>query len=176
MEETRSLFRDAMAQLVDFFKENSKNPFLVRFLLEHQTLLQKVYGSKRMREIFDLIFDKGLLDAYNLAGRSYLQGGHYDLSSLYFSKALKMDTHHRDLQFLLNFSLGMNAYYNNLYSKALSYFAKMIHPKSNVKGKKEYLRKVEEICQKVSSELKEGKGLRGARKASSLADQIRKML
>lgn len=176
MEETRSLFRDAMAQLVDFFKENSKNPFLVRFLLEHQTLLQRVYGSKRMREIFDLIFDKGLLDAYNLAGRSYLQSGHYDLSSLYFSKALKMDTHHRDLQFLLNFSLGMNAYYNNLYSKALSYFAKMIHPKSNVKGKKEYLRKVEEICQKVSSELKEGKGLRGARKASSLADQIKKML
>ena len=176
MEETRSLFRDAMAQLVDFFKENSKNPFLVRFLLEHQTLLQRVYGSKRIKEIFNLMFEKGFLDAYDFAGRSYLQGGHYDLSSLYFSKALKMDSHHRDLQFLLNFSLGMNAYYNNLYSKALSHFAKLIHLKSNVKGEKEYLSKVEEVCRKVSSELKEGKGLKGARKASSLADQIKKML
>jgi tetratricopeptide (TPR) repeat protein len=176
MEETRSLFRDAMAQLVDFFKENAKDPFLVRFLLEHQTVLRKVYGSKKAKEIFDQMFEKGLLDAYDLAGRSYLQSGHYDLSALYFSKARKMDTHHRDLQFLQNFSLGMKAYYNNLYSKALACFTKLIHLKSNVRGKKEYLRRVEEVCCKVSSELKEGKSLRGARKASSLADQIRKML
>ena len=176
MEETRSLFRDATVQLVDFVKENSKNPFLVRFLLEHQTLLQRVYGSKRMREIFDLTFERGLLDAYDLAGRSYLQGGHYDLSSLYLSKAVKMDLHSRDLQFLLNFSLGMNAYYNNRYSKALSHFEKLIHLKSNLKRKKDHLRKVEEVCQKVSSELKEGKGMKGARRANSLADRIKKML
>lgn len=58
MEETRTLFREAMSQLVVFFKENSKNPFLVRFILEHQTLHQKVYGPKRMAEIFDLMFEK----------------------------------------------------------------------------------------------------------------------
>jgi tetratricopeptide (TPR) repeat protein len=176
MEETQSLFRDAMAQLVDFIKENSENPFLVRFILEHQTLFQKVYGSKRLKEIFNHMFGKGLLEAYDLAGRSYLQSGHYDLASLYFLKAFKMDVHHHELQFFLNFSLGMNAYYNNLYSKALSHFAKLIHLKSNLKRKKEYLRRVEEICRKVSYELKEGKGLKGSRKASSLADQIKKML
>jgi tetratricopeptide (TPR) repeat protein len=176
IEETQSLFQDAMAQLIDFFKMNSKNPFLVRFILEHQTLYQKVYGPKRLQEIFDLMFKKGLLEAYDLAGRSYCQSGHYDLASHYFSKALKMNTHHQELQFLLNYSLGMNAYYNNLYSKSLSYFEKLIHLKSNEKRKKEYLRKVEETCRKVSYELKEGKGLKGSRKASFLADQIRKML
>ena len=41
MEETRSLFQDAMAQLIDLFKESTKNTFLVRFLLENLTLLQK---------------------------------------------------------------------------------------------------------------------------------------
>jgi hypothetical protein len=46
----------------------------------------------------------------------------------------------------------------------------------NVKGKKEYLSKVEEVCRKVSSELKEGTDLKGARKANFLADQIKKML
>jgi tetratricopeptide (TPR) repeat protein len=176
VEETRTLFREAMSQLVVFFKENSKNPFLVRFILEHQPLHQKVYGPKRMIEIFDLMFEKGLLEAYDLAGRSYFQSGHYDLASHYFSKALKMNAHHQEFQFLINFSLGMNAYYNNLYSKTLSHFRKLVSLQSNVKGKKEYLRRVEEICRKVSYELKEGRGLKDSRKASFLADQIKKML
>ena len=176
MEETRSLFRDTMAQLADFLKETSRNPLIVRFLLEHRPLLQRVYGAKRSREIFNLMFEKGLLDAYDLAGRSYLQGGHYDLSSLYFSKALKLDLHHPDLRFLLNFSLGMKAYYSNLYSKTLSHFTELIRHKSTLKGKKEYLRKVEEVCRKVASELEEGKKLKRAGEANRLADRIKKML
>ena len=174
MEETRSLFHDAMAQLIDLFKKDAKNTFLVRFLLENLTLLQKVYGSKKAKEIFDLMFKKGFLDAYQVAGQSYLQSEHYDLSSNYFLKALKMDPHNHGLRFLLNFSLGMNEYYRNAYSKSLSYFAKLTPLKLNRKLKKEYLRKVEEVCNKIFSELKEEKGLKGARKAGSLVDRIRK--
>jgi len=172
--ETQSLFKDAMAQLVDFFKENSKNPFLVRFLLEHQPLLQRVYGLKGAKEVLHLMFKRGRLDAYYLAGRSYLQSKHYDLASHFFSEALKLDTHRRDLRFLLNFSLGMNAYYDNVYPKALSHFSTLIPLKSKVKGQKEYLRKVEEVCHHIASEWKEERGLRDARKAFSLADRIRK--
>jgi hypothetical protein len=174
IDETRSLFQEAMVQLVDFFKEGSKNAFLVRFLLENLTLLNKVYGSKKAKEIFELMFKKGLLDAYRLAGQSYLQSEHYDLSSTYFLKALKMDPYNQGLQFLLNFSLGMNEYYGNAYSKSLSHFVKLLPLKMNEKLKKDYLRKVEEVCNKIYYELKEEKGLRGARKAGSLADRIRK--
>jgi len=174
MEEARSLSQDAMAQLIDLFKESTKNIFLVRFLLENLTLLQKVYGSKKVKEIFNLMFEKGFLDAYRLAGQSYLQSEHYDLSSHYFSKALKMNPRHHDLKFLLNFSLGMNEYYRNAYSKSLSYFARLISLKLIGKLKKEYLKKVEEVCNKICSELKEEKGLKAARKAGSLADRIRK--
>ena len=176
MEETRSLFRDAMAQLVDFFKESAENRYLVRFLLENQPLLQKVYGPKRAKDIFHIMFEKGFLDAYSLAGRSYLESEHYDLSSLYFSKALKIEPHHRDLQFLLNFTLGMNAYYKNAYSKALSYFSGLVSLRLNRKLKKDYLRKTEEVCHKISSELEDEKRLKAARKFQFLADQIRKML
>ena len=174
MEETRSLFQDAMAQLIDLFRESSKNIFLVRFLLDNQTLLQKVYGSKMAKEIFNLMFKKGFLDAYQLAGRSYLKSEHYDLSSHYFSKALKRTPHRKDLRFLLNFSLGMNAYYRNAYRRSLSCFAKLIPLRLNGKLKKEYLKKVEEVCNKICSELKEEKGHKAARKAVSLADRIRK--
>jgi hypothetical protein len=175
MLETRSLFKDATAQLVDLFKERSKNAFLVRFLLENLTLLQKVYGRKKTKEIFNLMFKGGFLDAYRFAGVSYLRSEHYDLSSNYFLKALKMDPHHEDLQFLLNFSLGMNEYYKNAYSKSLSYFSRLTRGKFDGKLKREYLRKAEEVCKKISSDLKEEeKGLKAAREAGSLADQIRK--
>ncbi len=176
MEETRSFFRDAMAQLIDLFKGNAKNPYLVRFLLEHESLLRKVYGTKGMMEIFDILFKRGLLDACALAGRSYLESEHYDLSSLYFLRALKIDPRNPHLQFFQNFSLGMNAYYGNAYPKALSHFTRLVHMKMNPKLKKEYLRKAEEICRKISSEVKEEKRLRTARRSQFLADQIRKML
>jgi tetratricopeptide (TPR) repeat protein len=174
IDEMRSLFQEAMVQLIDLFKEGSKNALLVRFLLENLTLLKKVYGSKKTKEIFELMFSKGLLDAYRLAGQSYLRSEHYDLSSTYFSKALKVDPYNHSLRFLMNFSLGMNEYYRNAYSRSLSHFSKLLPVDMDEKWKKEYLRKVEEVCNKIYFELKEEKGHRGARKAGSLADRIRK--
>ncbi len=176
MAETRSLFHDAIGQLVDFFKENAKNPFLVRFLLEHHILFRKVYGSKRAKEVFNIMFEKGIQDAYYLAGRSYFDSEHYDLSSFYFSKALKMDPPNRKLQFLLDFSLGMNAYYKNSYLKALSYFGKLIHSKLDGKLKKDYTKKMEEVCHKIATELQEENRLKMSKKAHGLVDQIKKML
>lgn len=176
MEETRSLFEHAKVQLIDLFKENAKNPFLVRFLLEHQTLLRRVYGSKKAKEILGVMFERGFLDAYTLAGQSYLNSEHYDLSSLYFSKAFKLDPFNNEIEFLLNFSLGMNAYYKNVYLKGLFYFEKLIQLKLNGKLKKDYVKKIEEVCHKIAFELKEEKRFRSAKKARLLADQIKKML
>jgi tetratricopeptide (TPR) repeat protein len=176
MEETQSLFKDAVEQLIDFFKKNSENPYLVRFLLEHQPLLQRVYGDRKAKEIFHLMFKKGLLDAYSLAGRSYLQSGHYDLASLYFSKALKMEPSDHKLQFFMNFSLGMKAYYKNAYSKTMSFFEKLVHLRLNKKLKRDYLRKAEEVCHRVSSELKEEGEVKTTARCRFLADQIKKML
>jgi hypothetical protein len=176
MEETTTLFRFAMAQLKEFFKEKTKNRFLVRFLLEHQTLLQRIYGTKGTKEIFKGMFQNGMLGAYALAGKSYLQSSHYDLSSFYFSKAFKMDSENRDLQFYLNFSLGMGAYYKNAYSRALAYFAKLIPLRADKKMKKEYLKKAEEACYRISSELGEEKRKRASAQCQLLATQIKKML
>lgn len=176
MEQTQSFFKDAVEQLIDFFKKNYRNPYLVRFLLEHQPLLETVYGNRRAKAIFQLMFKKGMLDAYSLAGRSYLRSGHYDLASLYFSKALKMDPSDHELQFFMNFSLGMKAYYKNAYSKAMSYFAKLVHLRLNKRLKRDYLRKAEEVCHRVSSELKEEGEVKTTARCRFLADQIKKML
>jgi hypothetical protein len=176
MEETRSLFQDAKAQLLDFFKASSENPYLVRFLLEHQPLLNKVYGMKGAHAIFYLLFERGFLDAYLIAGQSYLESEHYDLSSVYFLKALKVDPRHPNLQSFLNLSYGMGAYYGNDYPRALSYFLKLTHLSSDGKLKREYLKKAEEACHKIASEWREEKGLKAAGRARSVAEQIKRML
>ena len=176
MEETRSLFGDAIEQLIDFFKKNRKNPYLVRFLLEHQHLLERVYGNKKVQGIFGLMFKNGFLEAYYRAGRSYLQSGHYDLSSLYFSKALKMEPSNHELQFFTNFSLGMKAYYKNTYPKTMSYFAKLLRLRLDRRLKKEYLKKAEEVCHKISSEMREDEDVKATTRCRFLADQIKKML
>jgi tetratricopeptide (TPR) repeat protein len=176
MAETRSLFHDAMEQLIDFFKENVRNPYLVRFLLDHQSLLQTVYGTQRVKEVFNLLFKKGLQEAYDLAGRSYLDSEHYDLSSHYFAKALKLNPHHNGFHFLLHFSRGMNDYYKNDYSKALSCWEKLISPSLRKYFKKHHARKLLEICHKIALELKDEGTPRLAQRVQSLADQIKKML
>jgi tetratricopeptide (TPR) repeat protein len=176
MEETRSLFHDAKAQLLDYFEAGSENPHLVRFLLEHQTLLQKIYGKKGVKEVFHRLFQNGFLDAYRMAGQSYLDSEHYDLSSLYFSKALKLDSYDPELQSLLNFSFGMDAYYRNDYPEALSYFSKLSSLQPDGKLKKEYLRRAGEACHRIASEWREERRLKGGAKAQSIAEQIKRML
>ena len=174
MLETRSLFKDAAAQLVDLFKESSRNAFLVRFLLENLSLLHKVYGPKKTKDIFNVMFERGFLDAYLFAGVSYLRSGHYDLASNYFLRALEVNPNDGGLQLLLNFSLGMVEYYKNAYSKSLSYFSKLARAKSDGKLKKEYLRNAEEVCKKIASDLKDERGPKAAKEAGSLADRLRK--
>ncbi len=172
MEEILSLFRDATAQLIDVLKENSKNTFLIRYLLENQPLLRKVYGPQKARSIINRMFKRGFLDAYLSVAQSYLKSGHYDLASSYFSKALKMAPKQSDLLFLFCFCLGMKAYYNNLYSKALSCFEKLLPIKS--KKKKDYLKKVEEVCQKITDEMEDEKDRKISHRAETLVDRIKR--
>ncbi len=174
--EIRSLFQDAAEQLIDLFKEKSRNPYLVRFLLEHQSLLQKIYGPQRGKEIFDLIFEGGLQEAYERAGRSYLSSGHYDLASSSFSKALKLGPPNNELLFLSYFSLGMKAYYKNRNQQTLSFWKKLLLGRWKKYFKKPYVRQMEEVCRMMATEWQEEGNLKLAQKALSLADQVKKML
>ncbi len=174
MDETRSLFRDTRAQLIDFFKENKENPFLVRFLLENQVLLRSVYGPGGPKSIFATMFPRGSLEAYQVAARSYLESGHYDLSKAYLSRARRMDPKNPFTQFLLYFSAGMEVYYRNQYARALSYFSRLASPPQRIKGAKEFLKKAEETCHRIASELKDENRTKGMRRASGVADQLKR--
>ncbi len=176
MTEIRSLFEDVMEQLIILFREKSEHPYLVRFLLEHQSLLKRAYGGQKGKSMFNLIFKKGLQEAYDRAGHSYLSSGHYDLASDAFLKALKTGPPRKEFLFLLNFSKGMEAYYQNRYREALSAFRKLLDHRSKVSLKKLDARRLQEVCQKMAMELKEDGKFKQAEEADLLADQIKKML
>ena len=95
MEETRSLFQDAKAHLLDFFKASSENPYLVRFLLEHQPLLGKVYGEEGAKELF-LNFSKPVFWAPT-GWQARAIWKERDTTTLLplFLKARKLDPRHR---------------------------------------------------------------------------------
>lgn len=176
MAETHSLFHDAMEQLIDFFKNHSKNPYWVRFLLEHTLLLKKVYGSKRTKEIFQTLFKNGISEAYVLAGQSYLESEHYDLSSYYFSKALKSGSLKPQILFLLHFSQGMEAYLKSAYAKVISLWEGLTRFPVHKDFKKIYIKKMEEVCRKIKNELEEEKRFILAKKVEALANQMIKIL
>jgi len=176
MAETHSLFHDAMEQLIDLFKTHSKDPSWVRFLVDHQNLLKKIYGSKKTKEIFQTMFENGISEAYRLAGQSYLESEHYDLSSYYFSKALRSGSPKTEIPFLLHFSQGMDAYFKNAYSKVIAIWEGLLRSPIHKGFKKIYIKKMEEVCRKIINELEEEKRSPLARKAKALADQMSKML
>jgi hypothetical protein len=70
----------------------------------------------------------------------------------------------------------MGAYYKNAYSRALAYFAKLVPLRADKKLKKEYLKKAEEACYRISSELGEEKRKKASAQCQLLATQIKKML
>lgn len=176
MAEIRSLFSDALEQLIDLFKEKSHNPHLVRFLVENQSLLRKAYGLKKGTEIIGLLFKGGLREAYERAGRSYQLGGHYDLASNYYSKALRLGSPNEEVLFLLYFSLGMQAYYANLYRKTITIWRRLTRDHLRPYLKKHYVRQIEEVCLRMASEWKEDGKPGLARKALDLAEEVKKML
>lgn len=174
--EIRSLFQDAMEQLIDFLKEHSKNLYLIRFLLEHRDLLQKVYGSAKTNKIFGLLFKKGLHQAYYLAGRSYLESGHYDLSSHCFTKAWRLGPPQSELHFLLHFSRGMNAYYNNDSQKALAIWEKLNLSSIKKRLRKHYIKRLHDLSLEIVKECKEEERPRLERQACAFAGRLTKML
>jgi hypothetical protein len=68
----------------------------------------------------------------------------------------------------------MKAYLENSCSQSLSFFAKLVGFWKRAKWQREYLRKAEDVCRKIVSEMEEEKKLKLAKKAGWIADQLKR--
>ena len=175
IEDLQELFRDVKEQLGELLKEYSKNRFLARFLLENRTLVQRVYGKRGLDKIFASMFKGGIDQAYWAAGNSYLESQYFDLAHRVFKKALNRDPENEMLRFICQFSSGASSYYASDYQKALQKFKGLLRFKEQVRGKRKYFKKAEDICRKMRREYQVEQDWRRAQRANEIANELRKM-
>lgn len=82
------LLQEASRQLRDLMTDQKHNKLLMRFLLEEERELAKVWGRGAVDKLFGDTFPQGPHVGYCLAGESYLEGGWYEDAHDAFQRAL----------------------------------------------------------------------------------------
>ena len=94
MESINTLFSKAVERLKELLSNQAHNGLLIRFLLEHESLVEKALGEKSLKHIIESLYPGHPENAYCMAGKSYLKGGWFKEALHYFSKALEVNPQH----------------------------------------------------------------------------------
>jgi len=98
MESINTLFSKAVERLKELLINHSHNGLLLRFLLEHASLVEKALGEKSLEHIIDSLYPGHPENAYCIAGKSYLKGGWFKEALYHFGKALEVNPQHAESQ------------------------------------------------------------------------------
>ena len=98
MESINNLFSKAVERLKELLINHAHNGLLIRFLLEHEPLVEKALGEKSLEHIIGSLFPGHPENAYCTAGKSYLKGGWFKEALHFFSKALEVNPQHAESQ------------------------------------------------------------------------------
>lgn len=85
------LLDEASRQLRDLLADQKKNKLLMRFLIEEEEELEKVWGPGALEAIFCDLFPQGTHMGFCLAAQSYLEGGWYKDAQETFRRALEIN-------------------------------------------------------------------------------------
>ncbi|MGH9391461.1 MAG: hypothetical protein ACRD1Z_17790, partial [Vicinamibacteria bacterium] len=155
MEETRTLFDETTAEARDLLKNYAANGLLIRFLLSHESLVDEVFGAGELRRICADLYPKGLAGAQIEAGKSYLRSAHFEKATDCFrraSEALPSDT---DLAFFVNYTAGMNSFYESDYKPALARFGEAVDAAKGTETAP-FLMRLPDLLKRLTEDLAEG--------------------
>jgi len=91
LRDIRHLLDEAGRQLRDLLADQKQNKLLMRFLLEEERELEKVWGPGALGGLFHDAFPQGAHLGYCLAGQSYFEGGWYKDAHDAFQRALSVN-------------------------------------------------------------------------------------
>jgi hypothetical protein len=94
----RYLFARGMDQLQKLIVRFRDDGLLIRFLVENENLYEVVYGRGSFKELCEIMYGRGLEDAYLLAARNYREGGWYDEALAILNNALALNPLNEDLR------------------------------------------------------------------------------
>lgn len=96
MESIKNLFAKAAERLKELLVNYAHNGLLIRFLLEHEPLVEKALGERSLEYIIDSLYPRHPENAYCTAGKSCLKGGWFKDALYYFTKALEVNPQHSE--------------------------------------------------------------------------------
>lgn len=149
LEETKTLFEDTTNQMKDLLPEYAKNGLVARFLIENESLVNGIYGENSIKELCNLMFKNGYIDALCVAARSYATSGFYDKVASRLNEALDLDKDDKHVKFSSQFCLGMRNYYNRTYGEALKHFAGAKKIAINLKNIEDSIKIINHFCNKI---------------------------
>ena len=115
--ETEALLEQTRRQFRVLLRTHRGNGLVTRYLLENTELAEEVLG-----EPIDAFFGEihsDPVEAWALAGRSYLDSGYFGEARTALSEALSRDPARADLRRALAYANGMDAYLGGRYEQAL---------------------------------------------------------
>lgn len=121
-EDTVILFEDTVNQMHDLLPEYSNNGLVVRFLLEHESLINDAYGENGLNKLLDSMFENGHLGALCVAARSYASGGYHEMAAEKLKKAIEINKVDKYVEFSSYYCMGVRDYYARKYNHALTHF------------------------------------------------------
>ena len=98
----RYLFSKGMEQLQKLIVRFKDDGLLIRFLVENDGLYERVYGRGSFKELCEVMYDRGLEDAYLRAGKNYREGGWYIEAGAILEKALTLNPHSEEIRREIN--------------------------------------------------------------------------
>jgi len=152
LSETHRLFVDTLKYLGNLLTHYRNNHVLVRFLLQNIDLLETAFGKKGGRRVLEDLFPGGLGEAFEMAGKSYLDSEYYDQAADFFRKGLQYRRGDTTLRYLYLYARGMAGYYNNRYDNTLRYFSRFLRFAEFSSYMPTCLRKIEEVCRQMVRE------------------------
>lgn len=154
-EEIDALLGDTINQFKALLLEHYDNGLLVRFMIENKELVNQVFGPKGLKELLQLMYREGSVEAYSLAAKSYFESGFYDKASTTIKKIYRSKKDDKELKFLYYFYTGVRDYYAENYEQSLEYLNSAASLGETLSIKKEDLQKISQICDKVKLALSE---------------------
>lgn len=98
MENLRYLFSSGMEHLQRLILRFKDNGLLIRFLVENEDLYDRVYRKGALKKLFEVMYDRGLEEAYLMVGKNYRRGGWYNEALLVLERGLEINPHNEEIK------------------------------------------------------------------------------
>jgi len=119
LEEIETLLGQTRSQLLLLLAEHADDGLVMRSLIEHRAAVEECFG-RALEDLFAELHAGRPAPGFALAGRSYLESGHYELAEGAFADAAQQGGDPQELGRQAAYARGMRAYLAGDYAESVA--------------------------------------------------------